>query len=147
MIRENSALLEPQLEQKQMQIRVSFVEEQTFVYADQDKISRVVQNLLNNAVKFSKQQGSIEIETSFSGKNKVLVSVTDHGAGISEEDQKYIFDRFYKADATRNQDKTGAGLGLSIVREFIQAHGETVAVKSKLGEGSTFVFSLELAPQ
>lgn len=146
-IRENSALLEPQLEQKQMQIRVSFVEEQTFVYADQDKISRVVQNLLNNAVKFSKQQGSIEIETSFSGKNKVLVSVTDHGAGISEEDQKYIFDRFYKADATRNQDKTGAGLGLSIVREFIQAHGETVAVKSKLGEGSTFVFSLELAPQ
>ena len=73
------------------------------------------------------------------------MSIRDHGAGISEEDQKYIFDRFYKADATRNQDKTGAGLGLSIVREFVQAHGETVAVKSKVGEGSAFVFSLKLA--
>ncbi|HIY04205.1 MAG TPA: HAMP domain-containing histidine kinase [Candidatus Anaerotignum merdipullorum] len=144
-IRENSAVLEPQLQEKGLSVKVSFAAKETMVYADQDKISRVLHNLMSNAIKFSRENGTIEIETTFSGKNKVLVSIRDHGAGISEEDQKYIFDRFYKADATRNQDKTGAGLGLSIVREFVQAHGETVAVKSKVGEGSAFVFSLKLA--
>ena len=144
-IRENSAVLEPQLQEKGLSVEVSFAAKETMVYADQDKISRVLHNLMSNAIKFSRENGTIEIETTFSGKNKVLVSIRDHGAGISEEDQKYIFDRFYKADATRNQDKTGAGLGLSIVREFVQAHGETVAVKSKVGEGSTFLFTLKLA--
>lgn len=144
-IRENCAVLEPQMEEKGMRIEVSFAAKETMVHADQDKISRVLHNLMNNAVKFSKEGGVIEVETTFSGKNKILVSVKDHGSGISEEDQKYIFDRFYKVDSTRNKDKTGAGLGLSIVREFIQAHGETVAVKSKLGEGSTFLFTLKLA--
>lgn len=144
-IRENSAVLEPQLQEKGLSVEVSFAAKETMVYADQDKISRVLHNLMSNAIKFSRENGTIEIETTFSGKNKVLVSIRDHGAGISEEDQKYIFDRFYKVDATRNKDKTGAGLGLSIVREFIQAHGETVAVKSKLGEGSTFLFTLKLA--
>ena len=144
-IRENSAVLEPQLQEKGLSVEVSFAAKETMVYADQDKISRVLHNLMSNAIKFSRENGTIEIETTFSGKNKVLVSIRDHGAGISEEDQKYIFDRFYKADATRNQDKTGAGLGLSIVREFVQAHGETVAVKSKVGEGSAFLFTLKLA--
>ena len=144
-IRENCAVLEPQMEEKGMRIEVSFAAKETMVHADQDKISRVLHNLMNNAVKFSKEGGIIEVETTFSGKNKILVSVKDHGSGISEEDQKYIFDRFYKVDSTRNKDKAGAGLGLSIVREFIQAHGETVAVKSKLGEGSTFLFTLKLA--
>ncbi|MFR7987783.1 MAG: sensor histidine kinase [Anaerotignum lactatifermentans] len=144
-IRENSAVLEPQLQEKGLSVEVSFAAKETMVYADQDKISRVLHNLMSNAIKFSRENGTIEIETTFSGKNKVLVSIRDHGAGISEDDQKYIFDRFYKVDATRNKDKTGTGLGLSIVREFIQAHGETVAVKSKLGEGSTFLFTLKLA--
>ena len=142
-IRENCAVLEPQMEEKGMRIEVSFATKETMVHADQDKISRVLHNLMNNAVKFSKEGGVIEVETTFSGKNKILVSVKDHGSGISEEDQKYIFDRFYKVDSTRNKDKTGAGLGLSIVREFIQAHGETVAVKSKLGERQYLPFHIE----
>lgn len=145
LIRENGAILEPQMQEKNIVLQVSLAEKVSMVRADRDKISRVIRNLLGNAVKFSYPDGVIEIETTLSGKNKILVSVQDHGAGISEEDQKYIFDRFYKADATRNQDKTGTGLGLSIVREFLQAHGETIAVKSKEGEGSKFVFSLRLA--
>ncbi|MBM6829253.1 HAMP domain-containing histidine kinase [Anaerotignum lactatifermentans] len=145
LIRENSAILEPQMQEKNLSLQVSLAEKVSMVRADRDKISRVIRNLMGNAVKFSNADGVIEVETTLSGKNKILVSVQDHGAGISEEDQKYIFDRFYKADATRNQDKTGMGLGLSIVREFLQAHGETIAVKSKEGEGSKFVFSLRLA--
>lgn len=145
LIRENSAILEPQMQEKNISLQVSLAEKVSMVRADRDKISRVIRNLLGNAVKFSHPDGVIEVETTLSGKNKILVSVQDHGVGISEEDQKYIFDRFYKADATRNQDKTGMGLGLSIVREFLQAHGETIGVKSKEGEGSKFVFSLRLA--
>lgn len=145
LIRENSAILEPQMQEKHISLQVVLAEQVTMVHADRDKISRVIRNLMGNAVKFSNIDGVIEVETTLSGKNKVLISVKDYGVGISEEDQKYIFDRFYKADSTRNQDKTGTGLGLSIVREFVQAHGETIGVKSKEGEGSKFVFSLRLA--
>ena len=141
LIRWNIEMLEPQLEEKNVQIHGIYEAEQTMVHGDRDKISRVLQNLLGNAAKFSPQNGIIEVETTLD-KKKVLVSVKDQGPGISEEDQKYVFDRFFKTDTTRNMDKTGSGIGLAIVREFLQAHGETITVKS---EGAAFVFSLKLA--
>lgn len=147
LIRENIAVLEPQLNEKCVGIKVIYAEKETTVRGDRDKISRVIQNLLGNAVKFSYPKGVIEVETTLTDNKKVLVSVKDEGIGISPEDQKYIFDRFYKADATRNEDKRGSGIGLAIVREFIQAHGETITVKSEEGKGSTFVFSLKLAEE
>lgn len=144
LIRENITLLEPQLNEKHLGIKAIYAEKETIVLGDRDKISRVIQNLLGNAVKFSYPEGMIEVETTLTDKGRVLVAVKDEGIGISAEDQKYIFDRFYKADATRNEDKAGSGIGLAIVREFIQAHGETITVKSEEGKGSTFVFSLRL---
>ena len=144
LIRWNIEMLEPQLEEKNVQIHGIYEAEQTMVHGDRDKISRVLQNLLGNAAKFSPQNGIIEVETTLD-KKKVLVSVKDQGPGISEEDQKYVFDRFFKTDTTRNMDKTGSGIGLAIVREFLQAHGETITVKSEKGKGATFVFSLKLA--
>lgn len=144
LIRMNIEMLEPQLAEKNVRICAMFAEEGTMVHGDMDKISRVLQNLLGNAVKFSPLNGTIDVETTLKEK-KILVSVKDQGPGISEEDQKYVFDRFYKTDTTRNKDKTGSGIGLAIVREFLQAHGETITVKSKLGEGTTFAFSLKLA--
>ncbi len=147
LIRSNIAVLEPQLKEKQAGVRAVFAEQVTIVHGDRDKISRVVQNLLSNAAKFSPENGLIEVETTLTEKKKVLISVTDYGPGISAEDQKYIFDRFYKADETRNQDKAGSGIGLAIVREFLQAHGENITVKSEKGKGSTFTFSLKLAEE
>nr|WP_294682739.1 HAMP domain-containing sensor histidine kinase [uncultured Anaerotignum sp.] len=144
LIRWNIEMLEPQLEEKNVQIHGIYEAEQTMVHGDKDKISRVLQNLLSNAAKFSPQNGVIEVETTLD-KKKVLISVKDEGPGISEEDQKYVFDRFFKTDTTRNMDKTGSGIGLAIVREFLQAHGETITVKSEKGRGATFVFSLKLA--
>ena len=144
LIRWNIEMLEPQLEEKNVQIHGIYEAEQTMVHGDRDKISRVLQNLLGNAAKFSPQNGIIEVETTLD-KKKVLVSVKDQGPGISEEDQKYVFDRFFKTDTTRNMDKTGSGIGLAIVREFLQAHGETITVKSEKGKGAAFVFSLKLA--
>lgn len=145
LMRDTIARFEPQLNEKKIGVKAMFAQQETLVNGDFDKISRVVENLLGNAVKFSSCESVIEVETTLTERQKVLVSIRDYGAGIAQEDQKYIFDRFYKADTTRNQDKQGSGIGLAIVREFLQAHGEHITVKSVEGEGSTFVFSLKLA--
>lgn len=147
LIRDNINLLEPQLNEKNAVIKAIYADQITMVHGDIDKISRVIQNLMSNAVKFSPVGGLIEVETTKTERKKVLVSIKDHGIGISQEDQKYIFDRFYKADRTRNQDMHGSGIGLAIVREFLLAHNEGITVKSVEGEGSTFVFSLKLAEE
>lgn len=147
LIRMNIEMLEPQLTEKNVHIHAIYAEEKTLVHGDMDKISRVLQNLLGNASKFSPENSIIEVETTLKEKKKVLISVRDEGPGISAEDQKYVFDRFYKTDTTRNKDKTGSGIGLAIVREFLQAHGETITVKSEEGEGATFAFSLKLAEE
>ena len=143
LIRESIERLEPRLKQKDIQINAMFAEKETFVCADRDKIARVIYNLVDNAIKFSGE--GIEIETALKENKKLLVSVKDYGKGISEEDVKYVFDRFYKVDSSRGKDKTGSGLGLSIVREFLLAHGENIAVKSEEGKGTTFLFCLKLA--
>ncbi|MDO4530692.1 MAG: HAMP domain-containing sensor histidine kinase [Bacillota bacterium] len=144
LIRSNIEMLEPQLKEKQAMIRGIYASEKTMVHGDRDKISRVLQNLLGNAAKFSPVGGVIEVETTLLDKKKVLISVKDEGPGISQEDQKYIFDRFFKSDTTRNEDKIGSGIGLAIAKEFILAHGENITVKSELGKGTTFAFSLKL---
>jgi len=145
LIRGNIEMLEPQLKEKQVHIRGIYDEEKTMVRGDKDKISRVLQNLLSNAAKFSPEGGNIEVETTLMDKKKVLISIKDEGPGISQEDQKYVFDRFFKSDATRNEDKVGSGIGLAIAKEFMLAHGENITVKSEEGKGATFAFSLKLA--
>ena len=145
LIRTNIDLLEPQLKEKRAIIRAIYDEEKTMVRGDEDKISRVLQNLLSNAVKFSPEGGIIEVETTLLDKKKVLISVKDEGPGISQEDQKYVFDRFFKSDTTRNEDKVGSGIGLAIAKEFMLAHGENITVKSEEGKGTTFAFCLKLA--
>ena len=145
LIRESIERLEPCLQQKDIKIDAIFAEKETFVCADEDKIARVIYNLVDNAIKFSDIGKKIEIETILKENKKLLVSVKDYGKGIDEEDLKYIFDRFYKVDSSRGKDKTGSGLGLCIVREFLLAHGENIAVKSEKEKGTTFTFSLKLA--
>ena len=140
LIRSNIEVLKPQLKEKQVRIRGIYDEERTMVRGDRDKISRVLQNLLSNAAKFSPEFGVIEVETTLLDKKKVLISVKDEGPGISQEDQKYVFDRFFKSDMTRNEDKVGSGIGLAIAKEFMIAHGENITVKS-----ATFAFTLKLA--
>jgi signal transduction histidine kinase len=81
------------------------------------------------------------VETSFEDE-ALYVSVQDNGRGIREEDQTQVFDRFFKGDPSRNEYKKGSGLGLSIVKELVRAHGGKVTVKSKPGEGCLFMFSI-----
>lgn len=144
MMRNIITIMEPQIFEKKITINAIYAEKNTIVTGDKDKISRVFQNLLNNAIKFSNYNSSIAVETTLTNNRKVFVSIKDEGIGMSDEDQKYIFERFYKADATRNEIKEGSGLGLAIAREFLFAHGEEISVKSVLDKGTTFVFSLSL---
>ena len=129
---------------KELDIKISFAEKETFVLADIDKIQRVVYNLIDNAIKFTENNKSIFISTTIKA-NKVFVSIKDEGPGISIQDQKRIFDRFYKADYSRGKDKKGSGLGLSIVKEFILSQGESIELKSELNKGSEFIFTITKA--
>ena len=115
-----------------------------YVKADMSKIQQVVYNLIDNAIKFSHHDSEITIETTKKSE-KVFVSVKDTGIGIPKDSQNKIFERFYKTDLSRGKDKKGSGLGLSIVKEIIQAHDENINVISTEGVGTEFIFTLPAA--
>lgn len=144
LIRKNIMMLHSRITQKDLHIQILFADEMSYVEADEEKIKRVVNNLLDNAIKFSYPRTVLQVETT-TEKEKILVSITNFGDVISEKDQIKIFDRFYKSDTSRGQDKKGTGLGLSIVKEFMKAHNETIVVTSTKETGTTFTFSLPLA--
>ena len=100
-----------------------------------------VKNLINNAMKYSKDNSSIKLRL-WEEKGHVLFEVKDYGCGMSEETQKHIYDRFYRADKSRNTE--GFGLGLALVHKIVELHKGTIIVKSELGEGSVFTLSLPL---
>lgn len=118
-----------------------FEDAEAGVHADRGKIAQVLYNLTDNALKFSPDGSVITIET-FRRADKIFVSVRDQGVGITKENLKKIWNRFYKADESRGQDKRGSGIGLSIVKEVISAHGENIDVISTEGVGTEFIFSL-----
>lgn len=128
---------------KRIMVTSHFAHPQDIVLADEDKLRRVMYNLIDNALKFTPDGGEILIETTVID-GKVTISVGDNGPGMSEEEKKRAFDRFYKGDPSRNMDKMGSGLGLSIVKEFIRAHGENIEVESEVGDGCVFSFTLPL---
>jgi len=134
---------EGQCKKKRMVIQLVFSAKEVYVTADRDKISQVLYNLVDNAIKFSNTDSEIRITVEEKGR-KALVSVKDSGTGISKEELTKIWDRFYKADSSRGKDKKGTGLGLSIVKEIITAHKENINVISTEGVGTEFVFTLPL---
>lgn len=143
-IRNTAATFEGLCRQKNISIELVLTGDSLYVRADMEKIQRILYNLTDNAVKFSHQNSTITIETS-EKKSKLFVSVKDSGIGIPKDDLKFIWDRFYKSDLSRGKDKKGTGLGLCIVKEIINAHGENINVISTEGEGTEFIFSLQLA--
>jgi signal transduction histidine kinase len=128
---------------KKLLINCRFAHASDRVRADEEMIKRVIYNLLDNAVKFVDENGEITVETTVTGK-RVTVSVADNGRGINADELKHVFDRFYKGDFSRGEDRMGSGLGLSIVKEFLKAHGESIQAESTAGKGSVFTFGLEM---
>jgi signal transduction histidine kinase len=111
------------------------------VMADRERIEEVLQNLLDNAIKYSPDRPIVTISCRATGE-EVIVSVSDAGMGISLRDQEQIFERFHRVGSPLAQVTQGAGLGLYICRAIVEAHGGHIWVESALREGSTFSFSL-----
>ncbi len=112
------------------------------VYADKERILQVLTNLVVNSIKYGKESGYTEIAVDEYDKDRIIVRVIDDGEGIEEEHLPRLFERFYRIDKTRSRKKGGSGLGLSIVKHIIEAHQEQIFVKSKVGLGTEFSFTL-----
>ncbi len=129
--------------QRGIKLRIKEESDHSFlVKADKIRIAQVLNNLVSNAIKYGSQNGNVYIGF-FQTDNKILIEITDDGMGISQEHLSRLFERFYRVDKTRSRDSGGTGLGLSIVKHIIEAHGETLQVRSKIGLGTTFGFTLK----
>lgn len=116
--------------------------------ADADRLSQVLRNLLDNALRYTPEGGQIKVSVSQTPDKQLLLAVSDTGPGIPEKDLPYIFERFYRADASRSQATGGSGIGLAIVKQFVEAMGGKVRATSQPGKGSMFYFTLpQSSPQ
>lgn len=114
------------------------------VFADRENIRQVLNNLISNSIKYGKEEGKTKVSF-YDLDNKILVEVSDDGIGIKESDLNKIFNRFYRVDKSRSRISGGTGLGLAIVKHIIENHKQTINVRSREGQGSTFGFTLEKA--
>jgi two-component system, OmpR family, phosphate regulon sensor histidine kinase PhoR len=112
------------------------------IYADKEKIRQVFINLVDNAIKYGKQNGMVEASFYKVDGANVLIEISDDGAGIAEEHLPRIFERFYRTDLARSRKVGGSGLGLSICKHIVEAHGQAMHVRSTIDVGTTFGFTL-----
>jgi two-component system, OmpR family, phosphate regulon sensor histidine kinase PhoR len=113
------------------------------VFADKEKIRQVLINLIDNAIKYGKQNGEVEASAYKIDGKRMLIEISDDGFGIGEEHIGRIFERFYRTDHARSRKVGGSGLGLAICKHIIEAHGHTIHLRSTVDVGSTFGFTLD----
>ena len=136
-------LMEFESEKNNTKLRIrNEINNSVLVYADKERILQVLTNLVVNSIKYGKENGYTEIAVDEYDKDRIIVRVIDDGEGIEEEHLPRLFERFYRIDKTRSRKKGGSGLGLSIVKHIIEAHQEQIFVKSKVGVGTEFSFTL-----
>ena len=141
-IRESLLLLESKWEKKRISFDINL--EEVMIRADGPLLKQVWMNLLDNAIKFSPAEECITVALRSDNRNAV-VSVKDHGIGMADNTQRFIFDKFYQGDTSHHME--GNGLGLPLVKRILELHKGTVAVKSQAGRGSTFIVRLPLDGQ
>lgn len=146
MIKKTVATFEGICTKKRISFQLIFESDHAVVCGDEDKIRQVLYNLIDNAIKFSPNNSSIQIMTE-EKNDKLFVSIKDHGIGIPADSLYKIWERFYKTDQSRGKDKKGTGLGLSIVKEIINAHDENITVVSTTDVGTEFVFTLPMSEE
>lgn len=135
------------LELKAVKYKISLIFKEkydvpTWVYADREKIRQVLVNLISNAFKYGKENGTTAISI-FSLHDQYLIEITDDGIGINEKSLPRLFERFYRTDASRSRQIGGSGLGLAIVKHIVEAHNQTINVRSTENLGSTFGFTIQ----
>ncbi|MDF2533440.1 MAG: two-component sensor histidine kinase, partial [Clostridia bacterium] len=124
-------------------ISISISNEPVEIFADKDKISQVVINLFSNAIKYAKEGGNVALSV-FVEEGRTIMKIKDTGIGIEKEHLQRIFERFYRVDSSRSRLTGGSGIGLTITKAIIEAHGGTIEVQSEVGEGTEFTVRLPL---
>lgn len=135
--------LEQRIEAKKLDVSFETDEDSMYINADKDAAHQVIYNLCENALKFSYEGGALRLGVHYGKENTVDLTVYNEGTGIAKEDLPFVFERFYKSDKSRGLDKTGVGLGLSIVRRIVEAHGGTVSVESEAGKYCQFTVTVK----
>jgi two-component system OmpR family sensor kinase len=134
----------PEAERKQVKLKIEAAPSVPYVRADIAMIERVLENLIGNALRHSPPNGIVTLSVT-PGKERVRVEVADTGTGIPEDKLPFIFERFYRADASRSTASGGAGLGLAISKRIVELHGSEIQVESKLNAGARFSFALPVS--
>jgi signal transduction histidine kinase len=132
------------IEQKNQQLIVNIAEDNIYVTGDRQNLSQLMDNLIDNAIKYTPENGVITIKLS-ADDTEMLLSVSDTGIGISPQYQQRIFERFYRVDKARSRSLGGTGLGLSIVKNIAEKHLGDIQLVSQQGRGSTFSYRMPLA--
>ncbi len=132
-------------DQKQIRVTVQAPPDLPFIQADEQRLRQIIGNLISNALKYTPEGGNVSIHAEQRG-DAVRVAIHDTGIGISPEDQAQIFTRFYRVRSPETEGIEGTGLGLAIVKNLVEAHGGQIGLESRLGEGSTFFFTLPIHP-
>ncbi|MFV0375820.1 MAG: sensor histidine kinase [Mangrovibacterium sp.] len=130
--------------EREMQLVFERPERGVMVRADKKRMTEVVSNLIINGIKYGRKKGHVKV-TFYDLSDHLMVEVSDNGIGIEKGDLPRIFERFYRVDKSRSREQGGTGLGLSIVKHIIEAHKQTINVKSEVDVGTTFTFTLEKA--
>ena len=136
-------MLEIQASKKNISLILDNKAKKINVFADQEKIHQVLTNLIENSIKYGREDGTTEVSIENIIENKLIIRITDNGNGIKKEHFERLFERFYRVDNSGNRTTGGSGLGLAIVKHIIDAHKEKIYVDSDFGIGSEFSFSLE----
>ena len=142
LINKTVSILEEKAGKKNISIKTKMAEDSLQVYMIKEQIEQVMINLIDNAIKYTPEDGEIEIKV-LEKENKVLVEVIDNGIGIPQKDQQRIFQRFYRVDKARSRSMGGTGIGLSIVKHIIKSHDSEINLESESGKGSKFWFYLK----
>ena len=141
-------MLEITASKKNIKLVLEFNDKLTLrVNADNEKIQQVLTNLIENSIKYGKENGTTELVIQELTENKIIVRVTDNGLGIEEKHFNRLFERFYRVDQSGSRKGGGSGLGLAIVKHIMDAHDEKIYIESEFGVGSEFSFTLEKSLQ
>ena len=136
--------LEEKARKKEIRMKLIDPHQKLLVYADAQRISQVITNLVSNAINYTPEGGDVTVSFDVSKKN-ITTQVTDTGEGIPAQHLPRIFERFYRVDKSRSREKGGTGLGLAIVKHILEGHDTHADVESIVGKGSVFSFKLPRA--
>jgi two-component system phosphate regulon sensor histidine kinase PhoR len=130
-------IIQVKAREKKIDVVSEIPESLPLIRADRDRLSQVLINVLDNAVKFTPEAGSVKLSADAAAGNEVVVHITDTGIGVPRDEIGRLGERFYRVDKTRSRELGGTGLGLSIVKHLMTAHGGRMEIESQLGRGTT----------